>query len=123
MIIFLLVFLPIYIWFILLVNIYSAPFKTYFKNSIYFYIKTIGWSILFGVLVELPFVIDLIPFQVNPLYISIKYSAIIALIFFYYPALFTILLLYSNSKFDIAINKDLYPEYYRKGLYDLNQQD
>ncbi len=117
---FALIFLPIYLWMLLLSNVYEGGFWLTLKNACFFFGKSIGFSLLGLLMILWPFFVDFLPLSVSPLYISIKYSVLLLLLLFYYPAVILLALLYSFSKFDKEINCSTYPEYFRKGLFDLN---
>ena len=107
-----LIFLPVYFWIILLNNLYKSKWTGLLRNGFYFYIKTIGWSLL-GILTPLSLLgLLFIPFE----FVWIKYIVLIAFIVFAFPIILLIMVLYSTSVFDNAINKDNYPDYYLRGL-------
>lgn len=111
-IMFALIFLPVFFWIILLNNLYSSKWTGLLRNGFYFYIKTIGWSLL-GILMPLTLLgLLFIPFEL----IWLKYIILIAFIVFAFPIILLIMVLYSTSVFDNAINKDNYPDYYLRGL-------
>lgn len=109
---FVLIFLPIYFWILLLNNVYESKIGKLLKFGLFFFVKTIGWSMLFAVITVLPVLFILIPFE----FIWIKFLVLIPFIIFVYPILYLTAILYSTAKFDIFINQDNYPDYYRKGL-------
>lgn len=117
-----LLFFPIFLYHTALVSLYQGKFSFYVQNGAYFFFHTIGFSLLFSLGFLLPFVIDFLPIPVTLLYISVKYSVYLLLLLFYYPALSMVFLLYAYSHFDESINKENYPELYRKGLYDLDSE-
>lgn len=107
-----LIFLPTFFWVILLNNLYNSKWTGLLRNGLYFYIKTIGWSLL-GTLMPLSLLgLLFIPSE----FIWIKYIVLIAFIVFVFPIILLIMVLYSTSVFDRAINKDNYPDYYLRGL-------
>ena len=107
-----LIFLPVYFWIILLNNLYKSKWTVLLRNGFYFYIKTIGWSLL-GILMPLSLLgLLFIPFA----FVWIKYIVLIVFIVFVLPIILLIMVLYSTSVFDNAINKDNYPDYYLRGL-------
>ena len=114
MVLFIVFFIGIYIWYILLANLYDSNFKEFTKNGLFFYIKTLGWSILFMIALALPLMLNLIG---NINFISLKYLIFVIVMIFYYPVIFTIMELYSLDKFDKYINIENYKDYYRKGLF------
>lgn len=119
LILFILFLVPTYIWMLLLGNVYVSTPGIYIKNGFFFFSKTIGWSLLGVLLIGWPFFLAYIPLPSGLLTISIKYSIIIVALLFYYPAVILLSSLYSYSKFDQYLNIGQYPDYYRKGLYDL----
>lgn len=113
LVLFALVFLPIFFWIILLNNTYNSKFGGLLRNGLYFYVKTIGWSLL-GILMPLSLVgLLFVPF------IWLKYVVLVLMVVFVYPIILLIMVLFSTAKFDLAINKDNYPDYYLRGLNDL----
>ena len=110
--IFLLIFLPIYFWIIFLNNTYESKFFQLLKNGFYFYVKTIGWSILGVIMTIVLIALIFIPFNL----IYIKYIALVLFVIFLYPIIILIMTLYTTSKFDDYINKDNYLDYYHRGL-------
>lgn len=115
-----LIFLPLFIWQMLLGNLYEGRFRDFIHNSAVCFGKSIGWTLLFIALALLPALCDIICPAQNTLFISIKYSVIMLMLLFYYPALLLAFLIYANKIFDETINEEHYPDYYRKGLYDLS---
>ena len=115
-IVYLLMFIPLFMWGILSVNVYQTRLKEYIKNSAFFFSRTIGISFVFLILIVWPFFSIYLP--VNMYTIMYKAPVVSILILFYYPCLLIVLSLYSCSKFDKYINQDNFPDYYRKGLYD-----
>lgn len=118
LLIFFLVFCPIYGWMVLLGNVYEGGFGARFSSACFFFGKSIPVSLLFLIGLCLPFAFDFIPLAVSPTYLAIRYSAVTLLLLFYYPPLLIAILLYADARFDIHINCESYPEIYRKGLYD-----
>ena len=58
---FALIFLPTYFWIILLNNTYNSKWSGLLKNGLFFYIKTIGWSLLFAVITISPVWLIFVP--------------------------------------------------------------
>lgn len=111
-IMFALIFLPVLFWIMLLNNLYKSKWTGLVRNGFYFYIKTIGWSLL-GILMPLSLLgLLFIPAE----FFWIKYIVLVAFIVFVFPIILLIMVLYSTSVFDEAINKDNYPDYYLRGL-------
>lgn len=112
LVLFALVFLPIFFWIMLLNNTYNSKFGGLLRNGLYFYVKTIGWSLL-GILMPLSLVgLLFIPF------VWLKHVILVLTVVFIYPIFMLVMVLFSTSKFDEAINKDNYPDYYLRGLND-----
>ncbi len=111
-IIFAFIFLPVYFWIILLNNFYSSKWKDLFRNGLFFFIRTIGWSLLGSLMLILLVGLLFIPFE----FIWIKYIVLIAYIVFLLPIILLVMVLYSTSIFDEYINKDNYLDYYLRGL-------
>ena len=105
-----LVFLPIYFWILLLNNFYSSKWTALLRNGLFFFVKTIGWSIL-GILMLLCLVA-----LVFVGYIWLRYLILVLFIVFLLPIIMLIMVLYSTAKFDQYINKENYLDYYLKGL-------
>ena len=117
---FTIIFLPMIFWCFFTINVYQTTFINYLKNGIFFFTRSIPWTLLFVVLIIWPFFAMFIP--MNAYVLFIKYPILILLIIFYYPFLLVVGYLYSCAKFDQYINKENYPEIYRKGLYDINKR-
>ena len=112
LVLFALVFLPIFFWIMLLNNTYNSKFGGLLRNGLYFYVKTIGWSLL-GIFMPLSLVgLLFIPF------VWLKHVILVLTVVFIYPIFMLVMVLFSTSKFDEAINKDNYPDYYLRGLND-----
>ena len=112
LILFTIIFLPTYFWMLFLNNTYSSNWTSLVKNSFFFYIRHIGWSLL-GLLMPL----CLVGLLFMPLaLIWLKYIILTLFIVFIFPIIFLIMTLYTTSKFDQYINKEYYPDYYMKGL-------
>ena len=103
---------PVFLWILFLNNTYNSTFGSLLRNGTFFYVKSIGWSLLAS-LVCLSFVsLIFIPFFL----IWVKYVLFILFFVFIIPIIVLIMLLYSNSKFDEYINKENYHDHYLKGL-------
>ena len=128
LLIFFLIFTPMLMWAYMTICIYKSKMWDYIKNSTFFFMKTIGLSLLFVLIVIWPMALSLlvsdslISISISPFYIAIKDMVFIILGVFYYPCLTIIALLFASSKFDKYINMDKYPEIYRKGLYEPKKQ-
>ena len=119
-IIYLLLFVSTYLWSIFMVAVYQTNLGTYIRNSFFFFGKTIGWTILFAILISLLFIsyyLYFISISGTLLFIILKEVFIAILLVFFYPMLLIVGLLYSCSKFDKYINEENYPDYFRRGLY------
>lgn len=116
LILFIVIFVPLLFWGFMTINVYKTNMPNYLKNSLFFYTKSIGWSLLFVLLVIWPFFLIFLP--INGYIFLIKYPVLIVLMVFYYPLLIIIGTLFAFAKFDLFINKDNYPEIYQKGLYN-----
>lgn len=109
---FALVFLPIYFWIMFLNDIYDSKFGAILKNSLFFYVRTIGWSLV-GILMPLSlFSLYFVPFYL----VWLKYIILILFIVFLFPIIVLIMNLYTTSRFDVYINNENYPDYYLRGL-------
>ena len=114
-ILFALVFLPIYFWIMLLNNTYNSKWGGLLRNGLFFFVKSIGWSML-GILVFLlPSALELLLFASFG-FVWLKYVILVLIIVFVYPIIVLITILYSTAKFDEYINKDYYPDYFLRGL-------
>ncbi len=120
MFIYVIVFVSLGIWGLFVINVYQCNFWNYLKNALFFYTKSFFLSILFTLLLVFPFFFVFIPLSI--ITFTIKYPVILVLLIFYYPFLIIVGYLFSFSKFDEFINKESYPEIYRKGLYEPNKE-
>ena len=120
MVLYIIVFVSIGIWALFVVNVYQCSLWNYLKNAVFFFSKSLLLSIPFVILLVLPFFFVFIPLSIVTF--SIKYPVILVMAIFYYPFLIIVGFLYSFNKFDEFINKENYPEIYRKGLYEPNKQ-
>ncbi len=100
-------------WGLMIANTYSSTFKEYANNMMFFYIKTFPSSLLMSLVLLLPVALSMLPTNL----LVIKYVITILVILFYYPATLLGMNLLSSYSFDEVINKENYPEYYRKGLF------
>ena len=114
------VFVSLFLWALFVINVYQTTLWNYIKNAAFFFSRSILLTILFVILITFPFFSIFIP--LSGVTIVVKYSLIIIMLVFYYPFMNIVGYLYSLSKFDTFINKDNYPEIYRKGLYDINKK-
>ncbi len=119
-ILFIIIFVSIGIWAYFVINVYQTTLWNYIKNGLFFFSRSLPLTLLYVVMIVFPFFSIFIP--VSGLTIVIKYPVMIAMLIFHYPFLIIVGYLYSLTKFDLYINKDNYPEIYRKGLYNLNKK-
>lgn len=117
---YIIVFISMGIWALIVVNVYQCSLWNYLKNAVFFYSKSLLLSIPFALLIVLPFFFVFIPLSI--ITFSIKFPVVMVMIIFYYPFLIIVGYLYAFSKFDEFINRENYPEIYRKGLYEPNKQ-
>ena len=111
-ILFAVVFLPIQLWMMFLNNTYESKTGSLIKNSLYFYIKTIGWSIVGTTMLLAIVALQFMPFFL----IWLKYLILVLFIVFVFPIIVLIMNLYTTSRFDVYINKENYPDYFMRGL-------
>ncbi len=109
---FALIFLPIYFWMVLLNNSYDSTFFQLIKNGFFFYIKTLGFSLLGAIVTLLPVFLIFLPLTLG----YVKYIILLLYFTFLFPILLLVIVLYSTSVFDKYINKDHYPNYFLRGL-------
>ena len=117
---FIIIFIPVLFWGFMTINVYQTTLGNYLKNAVFFYMRTLGWSLLFTLLVIWPFFMIFLPSSGYVFFI--KYPVLILMLIFYYPFLIVVASLYAYSKYDFYINKDNYPEIYRKGLYNPKEE-
>ena len=92
--------------------IYESKWTGLVRNGLFFYVRTIGWSIL-GIAMLLALVgLIFIPFEL----VWVKYIILVAYVIFLLPIILLGFVLFCTSKFDEYINKENYPEYYLRGL-------
>lgn len=120
MILFIIVFISIGLWSFFVINVYQTTLWNYIKNGVFFFSRSLPLTLLFVVMTVFPFFLVFVP--LSGIVIIIKYPLAMALLIFYYPFIIIVGYLYSLSKFDFYINKDNYPEIYKKGLYDINKK-
>lgn len=119
--IFLIVFVSVYIWSLMMATVYQTSLFVYIRNGFFFTSKTIGWTLLYVFVCALPFLsyyLYFLSFTGVLLFVILKYLFVVIMLVMFYPMVIVIGLLYANSKFDMYINQEQYPEYYRKGLYE-----
>ena len=117
--IFLALILPITIWILLQGLYYKLGVLESIKNSIFLYIKTVPVTILLLVFTIIPFwlVSNLISL------IFVKYIVLIVLYLFYIVPLTMCWMLYASHVFDKYLNKEHYPEIYRKGMRKIEEEE
>lgn len=120
MVLYVIIFISIGIWALFVINVYQCNLWNYLKNAVFFYSKSLLLSIPFVILLVFPFFLVFVPLSI--ISFTIKYPVILAMLILYYPMLIIVGYLYSLSKFDEFINRENYPEIYRKGLYEPNKQ-
>lgn len=104
--------LPICIWFLLQAVYYQLGIWTGFRNAVILYIRTWPVTLAFLAVTALPFYI-----LSEVAYLQIyKYIALLTLGFVYVIPIATIWMLYASAVFDKYINKKNYPDFYRKGM-------
>jgi hypothetical protein len=110
--IFAIVLLPFSLHFIALINIYNQPIGQTIRNSFIIYFKTPFVTILFAVAPLLAFyLVNLIDFVAIRMLIH-ALSLVVLL-----PIYLLLWFVYDISILDKSINKTLFPEAYKKGLY------
>lgn len=112
LLIFAFIFLPIYFWIIYLNNTYNSKVAGLIRNGLFFYTKTIGWSILLSAISILFAGFLFLDISL----VILKYIIMVVLTIVFYPTIFLIMTLYSTAKFDEFINKENYNIYYKRGL-------
>ena len=122
------IFTPLLIWIYLSINIYDAKLISHIKNGFFFYFKNVLWSLLYLLFFDLIMLVTFLFYQniivsnINFIFILIKNVVLVFALLFLYPMLIIVSMLFSNSKFDLFINKDNFPEIYHKGLYDIKDK-
>lgn len=106
------IFFPVLLVNIETTSIYSWKMKDCFRNSFIIYIKNFFIVILFALLYTAIILLNLIP------YIFLKYVLMGVTIVFIYPFINLALRVYFNKILDRDINKEHYPEIYKKGIYE-----
>lgn len=110
--VFLAIILPVSIWFMLQGIYYRLGILASIKNSFLMYLKTFPFTILLLACTVVPFwlVENLIA------YMLVKYLVFIVLVVIYIIPLTMCWLLYALHIFDKYLNKEHYPQIYRKGM-------
>lgn len=104
-----LIFVPILLFMLTQASIYKIKFFLNFKNSYQLAIHSIFVMFIFALII---FGVYFLRYITHP----ILRGGMDTLIFVLSPLYLLALNLYTMSRFDIFINKDYYPEIYRKGL-------
>ena len=110
--IFAFIIFPIFLWVLFLNNTYTSHFAQLLRNGTFFYVKSLGWSLLASLMCFVPIALLYVPFY----FIWLKYVFLVMFFVFIFPIVVLIMTLYCNSKFDEYINKESYPDHYLKGL-------
>ena len=110
--VYLLVYLPICIWTLLQSVYYNQKLWPTIRNSAILLIRTLPETLLLTAVSVLPFYFLM---NIAPLSL-IKYYVLLGLALLYIIPITMIWMLYANHIFDKFINKDHFPEYYRRGM-------
>ena len=103
---------PIGGWIIVQAVYYRLSIFDSLRNSIVFYVKAFPATLLLEVLLIVPFyLVETFVMHLMVRYLLILISAIILIV-----PLTMVSVLYANNLFDLHINKEHYPQLYRKGL-------
>lgn len=113
--------LPISLWVVTQSVYYKLGTFDIIKNAVIFYIKTFPVTLLAVFLTVAPFwlIDNLIPLGL----IYIKYLIFVVLAIFYIVPLIIGWLLYACRIFDKSINKEHYPQAYRKGMKSVIEEE
>ena len=106
------IILPIILFAIVQSQIYSLTIKQEMKNGFFFLIKTFFTTFIATAFVAIPLTFDLIPI------FFLKMLAVIIYVLFILPFIILGVFLYINSQLDKYLNKEHFPDIYRKGLVD-----
>lgn len=108
----LVVIIPVAIWIVLFGLYYKPGVFASIQNAVIMYFKTFPVTVLLLICTVVPFwaVIAFVPL------LLVKYLVLIVLALFYIVPLVMCWVLYALHVFDIFINKENYPEIYRKGM-------
>ena len=117
--IFVVIILPVTIWFLLQSIYYNLSVFASIKNAILLYIKTLPVTLLLLVCTIVPFwlITNLISL------LLVKYIVLIVLYLFYIVPLTMCWMLYASHIFDKYINKEHYPQIYRKGMRKIEEEE
>ncbi len=111
------IFFPILLINIETTAIYSWRLKDSFRNSFIIFIKNFLVMFLFSLVFSSVYLLHLIS------YIFLKYIIYVALIVIIYPFVILALRVYMNRSLDKDINKEHYPEIYKMGIYEKQNED
>lgn len=103
--------LPVAMYMLSQIIVYKNSVGALLKNSCILYIKSFPVTLMFLCLLCIPMLAGFIPL------VFIKYAVQVLIIIFGLPLYILGWLLYSFSRFDIFINKEQFPELYRRGIY------
>ena len=105
--------IPLFMYILTQSVLYSNKYTTYFKNSVYFFIKTVPVSLLFTL------ILLILIYPVNSSYLPylwLQYTIISISIILLLPFFLSAKMLYDFSIYDKYINIKDYPEYVDKGI-------
>lgn len=106
---------PILMLLLCQIPIYNNSYKVFFKNSIYFYGKSIFKTLIIAISLLVPYLI----FLINNIYVLLIFTIIIVLIIL--PIEILLFFIYSCSVFDKHLNVYQFKEIYDKGIYRKNK--
>lgn len=104
---------PLFMYVLTQSVLYSNKYTTYFKNSVYFFIKTVPVSLLFTL------ILLILIYPVNSSYLPylwLQYTIISISVILLLPFFLSAKMLYDFSIYDKYINIKDYPEYVDKGI-------
>lgn len=110
--VFVVILLPFFLHFIVLINVYNQPIGQAVRNSFIMYFKTPFLTILFA---ALPLVSVYLISLINLIAVRILIHALIIVALL--PVYLLLWFLYDIHALDKNVNKTLFPEAYRRGLY------
>ncbi len=105
------ILVPIFLFSLAQSTLYNAPFFKNFSNSIKFIINKYYICLIFSIIL---YAVYLLTYIIYPLITILCFIAVIILIV---PLIALAFHLFALSLFDKYINKDYYPQIYKKGLY------
>lgn len=111
--------LPVAIWFMLQSIYYNLGIFACIKNAILLYIRTVPMTLLLLVCTIAPF--WLITNLIN--LILVKYIVLLVLYLLYIVPLTMCWMLYASHIFDKYLNKEHYPQIYRKGMRVIEEEE